>query len=92
MIAIRAGGGEGTRSFMHGRCGACAEESALCTRGTIAGADSIDESEDALYIDLNYFLPDAPSVDIIITTRSARARETTELEAVVFRTDLLMKP
>jgi hypothetical protein len=45
-------------------------------------ADAIDESDDASYIDLNYFLPDAPSVDIIITTRSARAREMTELEAV----------
>jgi tetratricopeptide (TPR) repeat protein len=46
------------------------------------GADAIDESDDASYIDLNYFLPDAPSVDIIITTRSAQAREMTELEAV----------
>jgi tetratricopeptide (TPR) repeat protein len=45
-------------------------------------ADAIDESDDTSYIDLNYFLPDAPSVDIIITTRSARAREMTELEAV----------
>ena len=45
-------------------------------------ADAIEESDDASYIDLNYFLPDAPSVDIIITTRSARARELTELEAV----------
>ena len=32
-------------------------------------ADAIDESNDASYIDINYFLPDAPSVDIVITTR-----------------------
>jgi tetratricopeptide (TPR) repeat protein len=45
-------------------------------------ADAIDESDDASYIDLNYYLPDAPSVDIIITTRSAQAKGMTELEAV----------
>jgi tetratricopeptide (TPR) repeat protein len=45
-------------------------------------ADAIDEGDDASYIDLNFFLPDAPLVDIIITTWSARAMEMTELEAV----------
>jgi len=45
-------------------------------------ADTIDDADDASYIDLQYFLPDAPSVDVIITTRSSRAQEMTALEAV----------
>jgi NB-ARC domain len=36
-------------------------------------ADTIDKADDASYVDLEYFLPDAPSVDVIITTRSSRA-------------------
>ena len=39
------------------------------------GADTIDDADNASYIDLEYFLPDAPSVDVIITTRSSRAQE-----------------
>jgi hypothetical protein len=46
------------------------------------GADTIDDADNASYIDLEYFLPDAPSVDVIITTRSSRAQEITVLEAV----------
>jgi hypothetical protein len=34
-------------------------------------AGTIDKSDGALCIDLNYFLLDAPLVDIIITIRSA---------------------
>jgi tetratricopeptide (TPR) repeat protein len=45
-------------------------------------ADTIDEADDASCVDLEYFLPDAPSVDVIITTRSSRAWEMTALEAV----------
>ena len=45
-------------------------------------ADAIDNADDASYIDLEYFLPDAPSVDVIITTRSSRAQEMTALEAL----------
>jgi len=44
-------------------------------------ADNIDNADDASYIDLAYFLPDAPSVDNTITTRS-RAQEMGTLEAV----------
>lgn len=45
-------------------------------------ADAIDDEEDKSYIDLRYFLPDAPSVNVIITTRSAIVTEMTELEEV----------
>jgi tetratricopeptide (TPR) repeat protein len=45
-------------------------------------ADTIDEPGDASYVDLQYFLPDAPSVDVIITTRSSQAQVMTALEAV----------
>jgi tetratricopeptide (TPR) repeat protein len=44
--------------------------------------DTIDNADDTSYIDLDYFLPDAPCVDVIITTRSSRAQEMTALEAV----------
>jgi tetratricopeptide (TPR) repeat protein len=45
-------------------------------------AHTIDNPYDISYIDLNYFLPDAPCVDAIITTRSSRAQEMTALKAV----------
>ena len=45
-------------------------------------ADAIDDEEDRSYIDLRYFLPDAPAVTVIITTRSAIATEMTQLEEV----------
>jgi hypothetical protein len=45
-------------------------------------ADTIDHADEASYINLNYFIPDAPSVDVIVTTRSSRAQEMTLLEAV----------
>jgi hypothetical protein len=45
-------------------------------------ADSIDDADDASYVDLNYFLPDALGVDVIITTRSSRAQGMTAQEAV----------
>ena len=44
-------------------------------------ADTIDDADKASYIDLNYFIPDAPSVDVIITTRSLRAQEMMSLKA-----------
>jgi hypothetical protein len=36
----------------------------------------------ASYVDLNYFLPGAPCLDVITTTRSSRAQEMAALEAV----------
>jgi tetratricopeptide (TPR) repeat protein len=45
-------------------------------------ADTIDNVEDKSYIDLEYFLPDAPFVDVIITTRSSRAGAMTPLDPV----------
>jgi len=46
-------------------------------------ADTIDDPDNASYIDLDYFLPDASLVDIIITTRSSQVREMTPLEVDV---------
>jgi hypothetical protein len=46
------------------------------------GADSIDNEDDESYINLQAYLPDAPLVDIILTTRSSTATEMTELQAV----------
>ncbi|KAK3176512.1 hypothetical protein OEA41_007835 [Lepraria neglecta] len=45
-------------------------------------ADTIDNDRDKSYIDLEYFLPDAPGVHIVITSRSSIAKEMTALEAV----------
>ena len=45
-------------------------------------ADSIDNEQDESYIDLIFFIPDAPNVDVIITTRSAKAEDMTPLEVV----------
>jgi tetratricopeptide (TPR) repeat protein len=45
-------------------------------------ADTIDNEDDISYVDLEYFLPDASSVDNIITTRSSRAQEMSILETV----------
>lgn len=45
-------------------------------------ADSIDDDRDRSYIDLQYFMPDSPGVHILITSRSATAREMTRREAV----------
>jgi len=39
-------------------------------------------ADDASYIDLNHFLPDAPCLDVIITTRSSRAQEMSTLEVM----------
>jgi len=39
-------------------------------------------ADDASYIDLNYFLPDPPCLDVIITTRSSRAQEMSTLEVM----------
>ncbi|ERF75850.1 hypothetical protein EPUS_01216 [Endocarpon pusillum Z07020] len=45
-------------------------------------ADSIDNEQDESYVDLTFFIPDAPNVDVIITTRSARAEDMSPLEVV----------
>ncbi|KAK3169846.1 hypothetical protein OEA41_009230 [Lepraria neglecta] len=45
-------------------------------------ADTIDNDRDKSYIDLEYFMPDAPGVHVIITSRSSTAKEMTTLEAV----------
>lgn len=46
------------------------------------GADTIQADEDDSYVDIEHYLPIDPSVYIIITTRSATAREMTSLKAV----------
>lgn len=45
-------------------------------------ADTINNKEDEAYVDIEHFLPNDPSVDVIITTRSASAEEMTDLKAV----------
>ncbi|KAI9797584.1 MAG: hypothetical protein M1825_005966, partial [Sarcosagium campestre] len=45
-------------------------------------ADTIDNERDKSYIDLRYFMPDAPGVYIIITSRSSTVKEMTPLAAV----------
>ena len=45
-------------------------------------ADTIDNPQDQLYIDLDYFIPDAPGVHVVVTSRSATAKEMTVLEAI----------
>jgi hypothetical protein len=39
----------------------------------VESADSIDDVEDASYVDSNYYLSDPPRVDVAITTRSSQA-------------------
>ena len=48
----------------------------------IDSADSIDDDQDRSYIDLRYFMPDAPGVQIIITSRSLTVQDMTLLEAI----------
>ena len=45
-------------------------------------ADTINNDQDKSYINLEYFLRDAPGVHIAITSRSSTAKEMTTLEAV----------
>ena len=45
-------------------------------------ADTIDNNQDKSYINLEYFVPDAPRVHFVITSRSSTAKETTALDAV----------
>ena len=45
-------------------------------------ADALDDSGDESYLNLKFFLPDAPTVDVIITTRHIRVAEMTTLTAV----------
>ena len=45
-------------------------------------ADTIDNDRDKTYIDLGYFIPDAPGVHIVITSRSSTAKGITTLNAV----------
>ena len=45
-------------------------------------ADTIDDDQQKSYIDLDYFIPDAPRVHVIITPRSSTAKEITTLDAV----------
>ena len=44
-----------------------------------SSADALDDGGDESYLNLEVFLPDAPTVDVIITTRHVRAAEITTL-------------
>jgi tetratricopeptide (TPR) repeat protein len=45
-------------------------------------ADTIDNDRDQSYIDLGYFMPDAPRLHVIVTSRSSTAKEMTTPNAV----------
>jgi hypothetical protein len=45
-------------------------------------ADALDDGGDESYLNLEFFLPDALTVDVIVTTRHVRAVEITMLTAV----------
>ena len=45
-------------------------------------ADALDDGGDESYLNLEFLLPDALTVDVIITTRHVRAAEMTTLVAV----------
>ena len=42
----------------------------------------IDNDRDKTNLDLRYFMPDAPGVHVVITSRSSTAKEITTLDAV----------
>ncbi|OCL01597.1 hypothetical protein AOQ84DRAFT_218213 [Glonium stellatum] len=46
------------------------------------GADSIDNENDAEFLDLAYYMPESPAVHVIVTTRSRTAKDMTMLEGV----------
>ena len=46
-------------------------------------ADSLDDETDPYFVDLPRYLPDAPCIENMVTTRSQTATEMTELDAVV---------
>ncbi|OQN95386.1 hypothetical protein B0A48_18634 [Cryoendolithus antarcticus] len=45
-------------------------------------ADSLDDESDPYFVDLQRYLPDAPGIEVVITTRSQTATGMTELEAI----------
>lgn len=45
-------------------------------------ADAIEDTDDASFVDLNFYLPDGPRLDRIITTRSSRARDMSSRDGV----------
>ena len=48
-------------------------------------AAAIDNSDDESYLNLEFFLLDAPMVDVVIATRYTRATEMTTLDAIEVR-------
>ena len=45
-------------------------------------ADNVDHEREPSYINLRYFLPDDPSVQVVVTTRNANVRKMGQLEGV----------
>ena len=60
----------------------CAGKGVECERARLDSTDTIDDDQQKPYIDLDYFIPDAPGVHVIITSRSSTAKEMTTLDAV----------
>lgn len=48
-------------------------------------ADAIDNGDDESYLNLEFFLPDAPTVDVVTTTRYVRTVEMTTLDPIDMR-------
>jgi tetratricopeptide (TPR) repeat protein len=48
----------------------------------IDGADTVDDEEDDEYIDLMHYVPESRLLDVIVTTRSATAKDMTALDGV----------
>jgi hypothetical protein len=65
---------QAVKAWFHGRTGKWLV--------VLDSADSIDNEEDESYIDIQAYFPNAPSVDVILTTRSSTAKEMTGLKAV----------
>jgi NB-ARC domain len=57
-----------------------------CRKGrwlvVLDSADAIDHDQDESYINLQFFVPDTPGVDVIITSRSVNGKDITRMEAV----------
>jgi hypothetical protein len=47
-----------------------------------SSADALNDGSDESYLNLEFFLPDAPTVDVIITTRHVRVAEIMTLTTV----------
>ncbi|KAJ9651312.1 hypothetical protein H2198_009406 [Neophaeococcomyces mojaviensis] len=64
----------GVKNWLQGQEGRCL--------WVMDSADQIEDAEGSSYVDLHHYLPEAPRLDRIVTTRSSRAQEMSIQEAV----------